>query len=403
MKTYKYTAVNIDNREVKGTFIAEDEQDLARKLLKQKLFLIACAPYSGKTPSAFFTTGTGKISLDEISRFCGQFAIMLGTGIPLLECLEALRDQRFSSYFRKIVALICEDVRAGALLSEAASKHGKAFPEFFISMISVGEASGKLDTVFASLAEYFEKAAAIRRKRKSALAYPLMLLIMTVGIVVLMLTFVVPRFRDVLTKLDIEAEGLIKAVYDVSDFLIGNWIYLLAAVVLVVTLFTAFGFTKNGRYLYDKLRLHLPFFGKVAVNQASASFARAFGLLLSCGMDMSEALDAVQAVIVNRDIKKRFSKAAEEVRQGAPLSDSLSKYRVFPNVLLQMITTGEKTASLDGVLLRSCTFFETLAENALLSAVSKIQPVMLILMAAIVAVLFLAVYSPMISIMNGLS
>ena len=403
MKTFKYTAVNMNKEEFTGTFIANDEQDLAEQLARQGLYLVTCSIYSGETPNAFFTLGTGKVSVNELTAFCRQFSIMFNTGIPLLDILECLKDQTFSSYFKKIILIIYEDVKAGKMLSAALEKHKKAFPAFFISMVKVGEASGKLDVVFDSLSEYYEKNAELRRKRKSAMIYPIILLIMTVGIVILMLAFVVPRFREVLSTLEVEISGFTKAVYDISDFLVNYWLYLLAAVVAVVLVLIFIGKTKKGAFLYDRISIRIPLFGKVNVYQATASFARSFGLLLNSGMDMSEAMDEVKVVIENRDIKKRFEIAAEEVRHGVPLSVAMEKYRVFPKIMIQMLSIGERTAAIGDILMRSCEFFEDQVARSLASATAWLQPIMLIIMASVVLALFLAVYSPMISIMNGLT
>ena len=141
MQKFKYTAVNLQNEKIKGTFIAEDERDLAEQLAKQSLYLVSAAPYSGGTPSAFFTLGTGKITLPELSNFCRQFAIMINTHIPLLETLDILKNQPFSSYLLKILEVVYDDVKGGMLLSEALEKHKKVFPEFFRSMTYVGEMS----------------------------------------------------------------------------------------------------------------------------------------------------------------------------------------------------------------------------------------------------------------------
>jgi len=402
MKTYKYTAINLNKEEFSGTFIAKDEQDLAQQLAKQNLFLVSCSPYSGATPSAFFTLGTGKVGVDELTNFCRQFSIMINTGIPMLDCLECLKEQKFSSYFHSLIVIIHEDVKTGKMLSEAIKKHKKVFPEFFISMIFVGESSGKLDIVLKALADYYEKDSDLRRKRKSAMAYPLMLLGMTVGVVVLMLLFVVPRFRDVLSRMNVELNTLTKTVYAISDFLLGNWLYILAGIVVIVGLLLLIGLTKKGAYFYDKLALHIPFLGKVTTNQLSARFARSFGILLKSGIDMSDAMDIVSVVLINKDVRARFDKAAEEVRHGMPLSAAIQKYKVFPHAMIQMIRIGERTASIDDILLRSCEFFETQVEESLMSAINKIQPIMLSIMAVVVILLFLAVYSPMISIMTSL-
>ena len=242
MQKYKYTAANLQNKKIKGTFIAKDEKDLAEQLAKQSLYLISAKIYSGATPSAFFTMGTGKVSLPELTTFCRQFAIMLTTHIPLLECLDILKNQSFSGYFRKIIDVIYDDVKSGLVLSEALKKHAKVFPDFFRSMVYVGEMSGKLEIVFNSLADYYERDSAMRRKLRSAMAYPIMLLCMTIGIAVLMLTMVIPKFKESLADMEVPITGLTKVVYDISDFVTAWWQPILAGVlILAIIIFFILG------------------------------------------------------------------------------------------------------------------------------------------------------------------
>ena len=402
MKQYKYTAVNIDKQKFSGLFLAEDEKDLATQLAKQNLFLVSASVYTGKTPSAFFTLGTGKVTIAELSTFCSQFSIMLGAGMPVMDCLEAIKDQAFSSYFKGILQIVYNDVKSGISLSQALDKHNKAFPDFFRNMVYVGEVSGKLDSVLASLADYYEKDSAIKRKTKSALSYPIMLGCMTIGIVVLMLVFVIPTFRDALSSLDVPLNSLTSVIYSFSDFMLANWLYILAGVVVIVLAIIIFGKTKFGAYFFDKMKLTLPVVKKVQENLISARFARAFSLMLASGLDMVEALDAVEIVIGNRDAEARFHKAAEEVKHGEKMADSFAKYHLFPRVMLQMVSVGEKTASLDTILGKSCDFFDDQVDSSLTSLTSKIQPVMLILLGALVGTMFIAIYSPMISIMENM-
>ena len=402
MKQYKYTAVNIDKQKFSGLFLAEDEKDLATQLAKQNLFLVSASVYTGKTPSAFFTLGTGKVTIAELSTFCSQFSIMLGAGMPVMDCLEAIKDQAFSSYFKGILQIVYNDVKSGISLSQALDKHNKAFPDFFRNMVYVGEVSGKLDSVLASLADYYEKDSAIKRKTKSALSYPIMLGCMTIGIVVLMLVFVIPTFRDALSALDVPLNTLTSVIYSFSDFMLANWLYILAGVVVLVLAIIIFGKTKFGAYFFDKMKLTLPVVKKVQENLISARFARAFSLMLASGLDMVEALDAVEIVIGNRDAEARFHKAAEEVKHGEKMADSFAKYHLFPRVMLQMVSVGEKTASLDTILGKSCDFFDDQVDSSLTSLTSKIQPIMLILLGALVGTMFIAIYSPMISIMENM-
>ena len=402
MKQYKYTAVNINKEKFTGTFIAEDEKDLATQLAKQNLYLVSASLYSGKTPSAFFTTGTGNVSLGELTTFCRQFAIMINAGISVLECLECLKDQPYSAYFKSLLQIIYEDVKSGIALSEALNKHNKVFPDFFRSMIYVGEVSGKMDQVFNSLADYYEKDSSIKRKTKSALSYPIMLGVMMIGIVVLMLTFVVPTFRDALSSLDVQVNGLTKIIYNISDFMLANWLYILAIFVVIVGGIFLIGKTSGGAYFFDKMKINTPLIKKVQIDLITARFTRGFALMLTSGMDIVEALDAIVIVIGNRDFEKRFKAATEEVKHGSKLAVAFEKNGLFPSMLVQMVAVGERTASLDDILNRSCGYFDEQVETSLTSLTSAIQPAMLLIMGVIIGLMFVAVYSPMISIMENL-
>lgn len=402
MQKYKYVAVNLQKQKIKGTFIAKDEKDLAAQLAKQSLYLVSAKNYSGNTPSAFFTLGTGKVSLKELTSFCRQFAIMLNTHIPILDCLDILKNQQYSAYFRGILEVIYEDVRSGIVMSEALEKHKKVFPDFFRSMIYVGEQSGKLETVFLALADYYETDSNIKKKMKSAMSYPLMLMVMAIGIVIIMLAFVIPTFRDTLSKLEVEITGITAVIYGMSDFLLANWLYMLAGVVVIGLVIFGILRTEKGKYAFDFLKVKIPLLKTVQINMVTARFARAFALLISSGMDITDAMDSVEVVIGNRYVKRRFHAAAESVRQGMSLTNAFESHKLFPPMMNQMITVGEKTNSLDDVLLRSCSFFDSQVETSLNSLTSKIQPIMLIIIGAVIGTMFIGVYSPMLSIMNGL-
>ena len=404
MQKYKYTAVNLQKQRIKGTFIANDEHDLATQLAKQSLYLISAKAYTNDTPSAFFTLSVGNsVSLAELTTFCRQFSIMQNTGIPILDCLDILRNQHYTAYFRKLLQVVYEDVKSGLLLSDALDKHKKVFPHFFRSMVRVGEMSGKMELVFASLATYYESDTAIKGKVKSALSYPMMLLAMTVGVVILMMLVVVPTFRSAMAQMDVEITGITKTVYDMSDFLLSSWQVLLMGVILIVLLFILVGRTESGAFFFDKMKTKIPLVKTIQRNLLTARFARAFGLLLSSGMDLNTAMDAVEVIIANRYMKQKFHEAAENVRQGTSLTVAFEAHKLFPHMMTQMITIGERTGTLDEVLMRSCSFFDNQVETSLNSLTSKIQPIMLMIMGLIIGTLFIAVYSPMLSIMSNLN
>lgn len=402
MQKYKYTAVNLENKKIKGTFIANDERDLAEQLAKQSLFLTSAQIYSGDTPSAFFTLGNGKVTLDELSNFCRQFAIMLATGIPLLECIDTLRNQPFTSFFKKILDVVYDDVKGGMLMSEALQKHAKVFPDFFRSMIYVGEMSGKLDLVCNALADFYEKDLANRQKLKSALSYPIMLMGMTVAIAIIMLVFIVPIFKDALADLDVPIEGITKVIYDISDFILMWWRAIVIGIIMIGFVLFMYFRTEKGKYALDVMAVKTPLLKTIQVSSITTRFARAFALLLTSGMDLTDAMDASCVVLTNRYMRRHFQTAIEYVRHGMSLTNAFESIGIFPTMLTKMVTIGERTNALSDVLTRSCNYFDLQLDSSFNSFSSKIQPIMIAIMGLVVGTMFIAVYSPMLSIMTTL-
>ena len=403
MPTFKYVAVNLQKKKFRGLFIAEDEKDLALQLTKQNLYLVKAKVYkAGATPSSFFTLGTGKVSLSELTTFCRQFAIMTTTGIPLLDCVDILKQQPYTAYFKSILQVISEDIKGGDMFSTALNKHKKVFPDFFRSMVVVGEASGKLDRVFIALADYYEFDSQTKRKVKGALAYPAMLAMMTVGVSLAMLLFVVPMFKDTLAQMSVEPVGIAKVVFDLSGYLMQWWQVMIMSVIIVGLIVWLFFRSETGKKALDVLKIKTPMIGKIQINTITARFARSFSLLLESGMDLASALDSTSIILGNSYIEKRFKEAANEVRQGVTMTNAFQKQKIFPTMLIQMLAVGERTAALEEVLNRSCAFFDEQVESSLASFTSKIQPVMLAIMGGVIGTLFIAIYSPMLSIMQTL-
>ena len=399
MKKYKYEAVNLAKKKFTGTYLAENERQLAQELAKQNLYLISAKVTTDSPATSFINLGN-KVKMNDLTTFCRQFAIMSNSGMSIVQTLDVLKTQDYDKFFKQLLADIHEDVKAGIMLSDALNKHKKVFPNFFKSMIKVGEASGKLEIVMNSLADYYESDAALRKKTKGAMAYPLMLLLMTIAITILMMLFVVPTFKETLSEMDVEMPGLTRAISDLSDYLVANWKKILIIVVSVIVLIKIVGMTKKGRYLYDTLALKIPLFKGINIARITARFARGFGLLLSSGMDIIEAMEEISIILGNKNIEARFKQATEDVRQGMSLTMAFESYKLFPEILIQMISVGERTASLEEVLERSCGFFDEQAESALKAFTSAIQPVMLLIMGGVVGTLFIAIYAPMLSIMT---
>lgn len=401
MKKYKYNAINLQGKKFQGTFLAENEKDLRSKLAKQNLYLLSARVDTDKSPNPFFSL-TGKVSVHELSTFCRQFSIMITSGTSIVDSLAILKGQAYSSYLKRVLGQVHEDVKAGKLLSEALSKHKRVFPNFFRSMVHVGEISGSIDKVLVEVADYFESDNKARAKTRSALIYPAVLIVMAIGIIVLMVAFIIPTFQEALEGLEVDMPALTMTIYNISAYFRDNWMQIVLIVAAVVLLWVIFLRTKRGRYLWDKLKFHVPLVGNVIKNSVSARFCRSFTLLIGSGMDIVDAMDEVSIVFGNVYVADQFKKATDDVRQGMTLTLALQSYKLFPTMLVQMVSVGEKTGDLEAVLARSGAFFENQVERSISAVTGLIQPVILCIIGLSVGVLFYAVYSPLLQVMNNL-
>lgn len=401
MKKFKYTAVNLQRKKVTGIFLAEDEQELAMRLAEQNLYLVKAKQITQTTASTFFST-TGKVSANELATFCRQFAIMFNTGISIVDSLEILKNQSYSGLLKKTLEFLHEDVKAGQLLSQALEKHKKIFPRFLLSMIYVGEISGALDNILITLADYFETDASIKKKTKSAMIYPVILIFMAIGIIVLMVAFIIPTFMEALGSLDVEMPPLTIALYNTSVWFRTNWKMLFLVIFAIVMLFMLWKRTASGKVAWDGFKFKAPIIGKVVKSLVTARFARAFGLLIDGGLDVIDAMETSKIVLGNKYVEKKFEQAINDVKQGLSITEALDGYKIFPPLIIQMISVGEKSGSLAEVLIRSCSFFDNQAEVTISSMTTIIQPIILAIIGGSVGVLFYAIYSPLLQVMENI-
>ena len=402
MEKYKYVAVDVDKKRFRGSFLAESEEHLRQQLAMQNLYLVKCKQVNASTPNAFWSV-SGKVKLSELTTFCRQFSIMITSGISIVDSVAILKQQSYSGYLKDVLEFVHEDINSGMLLSEAMKKHPNAFPDFFRNMVYVGEMSGSLDTVLSSIADYYESDNKIKSQVKGALAYPIMLVCMLVGVLALLMVFVIPTFMDALGTMDIEMPAIALGLHSISQFLLHNWQIIFLVIVVLVVAFLIFRMTTVGRRTLDMLKVKTPLIKSIQVSLLASRFARSFSLLLASGMDVLEALEVVNRIIGNVYTEQEFAKVVDEVRQGQSLTTALNNHNIFPDMLKQMVAVGEKTGSLDSVLTRCCSYFDEQVATTLNSITGIIQPVILAILGAVIGVVFYAVYSPMLSIMTSLT
>ena len=401
MKKFKYVATDKDGKTIKGNFVAENETEMKEMLLKAGYFVTSFRQVSSTDLSAFFSL-SGKVKVNELAQFCNQFSIMIAAGISIEESIQVASEQSFSRLLKTTLAKVLEDLRQGVLLSDAMAKHPKVFPPFFSSMVFVGESAGCLDRVLVNVAEYYQLEERTKKKVRSALAYPIILLVMLVGVVIVMMAFVIPQFVGAFAKMDVEMPALTMAIFNASLFMKENILYILAFLFVAVVLIWGLNFLPSVKEFSDRLKIKLPIFHRINMAIFTSRFCRSLGLLLASGSDSLSALENLKKTIANRYLKKQFEKVVSNVKMGMSLSSALSSEMGLSPILIQMIIVGERTGDLAPIMNRTAPYFDAQAEASLNLITTIVQPAVMLLLGASVAVLFIAIYSPILQMITNL-
>lgn len=397
MPVYRYVAKNLKGETMDGEYEAVS-LDALEQMLRTKGYFLVESRIKG---SEFTLSGMySKINAKDIAVFCRQFAVILNSGITILEAVGILRDQASKKRMREILDDVYNELQKGRVLSEAIMPYDDLFPEFMKNMIRVGEASGSLDTILNQLADYYENDYKIRRKIKSAMTYPAILGVLTVAVVILLMVAVLPMFSDMLTGMGGNLPGITVFLMSVSRFMVDNLLLILAIAIVLIILFSYYVRTEGGRLWFDGLKLRLPVVKNTVLKTVTARFARSMSILLKSGIPIVNAMEIMQDLIGNRAVEEKFRGATDEIQEGKGIAGPMRRLEIFPPLLIHMIVVGESTGELDEMLGRTAGFFDEEVEEAIEKAVSMIEPAMIVIMAAVVGVIILSVMLPMVSIME---
>jgi len=377
-----------------------DLATLKAELRTENKILLKASVVKEKEPNALFATERG-VKLSEVVFFLRQFAVMIQASVSISDALNILRDRHCTKAFQRVINRVYSDVQSGVLLSEAFARHKRVFPHFFVGMIAIGEASGNLGAVLESLADYYENDRKIRSKAASSMAYPVLLLIMVTAVFFFLTLFVVPQFEALISELGGEIPALTKAVMAVSTFIKNNILYIVAVIAAMALALVLFGRTKKGRAVFDRLKFNLPMIGRVWRNLITARFVMAFLLLLKSGMVVSEAMENLLKMLGSAVFEERFKYSIEEVKRGRMISAAIKNTRLFPSMLVGMISVGERSGNLEEVLRSAGAFYREQVEASVTKAISLLEPLIIILSGVVVGIVILAVLLPEISLMQS--
>jgi len=411
MPSFKYAAKTQEGKTITGTVTAATAGDVVGELRRKNLVVIdiregraagsKSAPNQGK--GGKISSRPGRPSGDELVVFTRQLATMISAGITLLDSLEILAGQIGNPRFRRTVQMVADDVRAGADFSAALAKHSRAFQQIYVSMVRAGEVSGQLDEILARLAEYLENSARLKREIKAAMTYPVISLVMVVGITMFLMIGIVPQFKPIFTSLEIKIPALTQNVMATSDWLVEQWY---TAIALVFAGFFALRMIKKtqaGGRAVDWLKLKVPIFGPLFKKVALGRFSQTFATLLKSGVPILGSLEIVAETAGNKVIEEAVLKARESVRNGNSLSEPLEKSPVFPPMVTRMIAIGEKSGSLEQLLEKIATFYDEQVSSSVKSLTSMIEPLLIGFMGFLVGGIVLAVFLPIFEIQKKLT
>jgi len=403
-KTYDYQSIDHAGKRGKGKIEASNELAAAQLLRQQGLTPLAITSADSLMQRDLRLPGLGtRTTLKDLSVFARQFATMTQSGMSLLRSLAVLEEQAQKESLKKAVGEVRLDIEGGTSLSGALAKHPKVFPTLMVAMIRAGETGGFLDSALERIATNFEKDAHLRGKIKSALTYPVIVLVFTVVMISAVLIFIVPIFEKMFKQLGGELPLPTQLIVNASHTL--YWLGPLVIVVLVVTTVTlrrAAAANPAVRLWLDRVKLKLPVFGPLFTKIALSRFSRNLGTLLGVGVPVLQALDVVGATTGNAVISTAMTDLQNAVREGQPMSSQLGTHKIFPSMVVQMVEVGEESGQISQMLEKIADFYDREVDSAAEALTASIEPIMVLVMGGVVGGMIICLYLPMFSIYQNI-
>ncbi len=401
MATFVYEAVDASGKSVNGRVEADNEQLLLTKLHEQQFHVVAIKE-TGASSRSVSGARTGAVKLQSLVIFSRQFATMIDAGISIVKCLDILEGQCKDEALRAIVGQVRRDVKDGLSLTDAIIKHPKCFTKLYVNMIKAAEIGGILDKILDRLSGFLEKEMEINQKVKSAMMYPCIVLCFAMVIVVALFIFVLPRFKDIFSSMQIELPPTTEALFAISDFLIQFWYLFIAMIFGAVIGYKKYASTEKGRYMIDKYKLRIPIFGELSLKISVSRFARTFGTLISSGVPMMRSLEIIGETSGNAVIAQAIGNARNAIREGARISVPLAQCGLFPTMVTHMIDVGEETGRLSEMLVKVADFYDNEVDAMIKGLTSLIEPLLIVFMGVLVGFIAISIMSPIFKLVSSI-
>jgi len=402
MPYFNYTIRDANGQTRSGKVEAPNAEELRKRLQAEGLQVLEVTEdrKAPRVPAG----GYGRVKLSDLAIFARQFSTMLDAGVSLIRCLDVLQAQTNNARLRKILMDLSARVESGESLSRSMARHPKAFSQLIIGLIRAGEVGGVLEESLQRIAAFLEKDVELRRKIRSALTYPVIVLLAAIGIVIFLVSWLVPQFAQLFKELGIEnLPAPTQFLVDLSALFTQRWYVVIIAVVAILIAYKLFVSTRVGRRVADRVKLRVPVFGPLHHKIVMARFSRTMGTLLASGVPILQAMETVAGVVGNSVVSDAVIESRARIREGEKIADPLQRSKMFPPMVVHMVSVGEESGSLDHMLNKIADFYENEVEMTIASLTAAIEPVMIVLLGFIVGFIVIAMFLPMIEVISNLS
>ncbi len=405
MPTFAYSGRTRGGETVNGERIADNADAAVAALRREQVLVTRIAPTKEKAAAAAVKKGKlgKKVNSKNVAVFVRQFSVMIDAGLPLVQCLEILGNQEEDKNFAETILATRSDVESGASLADAMKKHPKVFDALFTNMIAAGEAGGILDTILKRLATYIEKSVKLKGQVKSAMIYPIAVIVIAVLVVGVILWKVIPTFASLFAGLGAVLPLPTRIVIGLSNFLVNFMPFIIVGIVAVSYAFKTYYATTSGKYNIDGITLKMPVLGLLMRKIAVARFCRTLSTLLSSGVPILDGLDITARTSGNSVVEEAILKTRKSIERGETISAPLKETGVFPSMVTQMIAVGETTGALDTMLSKIADFYEEEVDTAVAGLLTLLEPIMIAFLGGIVGGIVIAMYLPIFDLISQLA
>jgi len=394
MPNFRYTAKDNSGKAMTGFFEALDYAAAVDVLRKQGLIIVSVKEASSRLHIPSISFGRKRVKTDDLVVFARQLATMVDAGIPLVGALDILGDQLENKVFAEIISKMRTDVETGSSLSDALAKHKKVFSPLFINMVKAGESSGMLDEILDRLALYLEKTSSLQKKVVSALIYPAVVSAMAVGITLLLLLKVIPVFKDIFSGFGADLPRPTAILIAISEALQKYFSAVVVIVVVAVILISRYLKTEKGRLRYDSFLLKLPIFGTLLTKVAVSKFTRTLSTLIKSGVPILNSLEIVGKTSGNKAVEVAVETVRTNVREGESIAEPLARSKIFPSMVVRMVSVGEQSGELEKMLSKIADFYDEQVDTAVSGLTSLIEPLIIAFLGVVIGTIVICMFLP---------